>query len=56
MNDYLKPVIPNIEANYGRFTASEKTIADFFLKNREKVDFSARAMAERLYLSGATRS
>ncbi len=56
MNDYLKPVIPNIEANYGSFTASEKTIADFFLKNREKVDFSARAMAERLYLSEATLS
>lgn len=56
MNDYLKPVIPNIEANYASFTAAEKTIADFFLRNREFVDFSTRAMAERLYLSEATLS
>lgn len=56
MNNFLRPIIPNIKANYDRFTASEKVIADFFLTNRERVDFSAKALAERLYLSEATLS
>lgn len=56
MDNYLKPVVLNIEANYDKFTASEKTIADFFINNQESVDFSAKSIAERLYLSEATLS
>lgn len=56
MDNYLKPVVLNIEANYDKFTASEKTIADFFMNNRENMDFSAKAIAEKLYLSEATLS
>lgn len=56
MNNYLKPLIPNIQANYSKFTSSEKTIADFFLNNQEQTDFSAKAIAEKLYLSEATLS
>ena len=38
MDYYVKSVIPVIESNYENFTALEKNIADFFMKN---VDFEA---------------
>ncbi len=41
MDYYIKSVIPIIESNYENFTALERTIADFFMKNQKKVDFSA---------------
>ena len=40
MDYYVKSVIPIIESNYENFTALEKNIADFFMKNEEKMDFS----------------
>lgn len=49
-------VIPMIEANYDSFTTVEKNVADFFLNNREVMDFSAKAMAERLHVSEASLS
>ncbi len=39
MDYYIKSVIPIIESNYENFTALERTIADFFMKNQKKVDF-----------------
>lgn len=56
MKYYVKSVIPIIESNYDNFTTVEKNIADFFIHNRKKVDFSARAVAERLYVSEASLS
>ena len=56
MEYYTKSVLPIIESNYENFTPLEKTIADFFLKNREQADFSAKAVAKRLFVSEASLS
>ena len=40
MNHYFKSVIPVIESNYNKFTTVEKSIADFFINNQKKADFS----------------
>lgn len=56
MEYYVKSVVPMIESNYDNFTNVEKNIADFFIQNRKKVDFSAKAIAERLYVSEASLS
>ena len=45
-----------IESNYDNFTVVEKTIADFFIRNRKRMDFSAKAVAEMLYVSEASLS
>lgn len=54
--NYLKSVIPIIEANYKNFTAVEKNIADFFRKNEEIMDLSAKNISERLFVSEAALS
>ena len=54
MDYYVKSVIPIIESNYENFTALERTIADFFMKNQKKVDFSAKEIAKRLFVSEAS--
>lgn len=56
MEYYVKSVIPIIESNYNSFTNVEKNIADFFIDNREKMDFSSKAVSERLYVSEASLS
>ena len=56
MEYYVKSVVPMIESNYDNFTNVEKNIADFFIQNRKRVDFSAKAIAERLYVSEASLS
>lgn len=56
MEYYVKSIIPILKMNYDKFTPLEKTIADFFISNREKVDLSSKAMAERLYISEASLS
>lgn len=56
MGYYVKSVIPIIESNYDNFTTMEKNIADFFIKNRERVDFSAKEIAKRLFVSEASLS
>lgn len=56
MEYYVKSVVPMIESNYDNFTTVEKNIADFFIQNRKRVDFSAKAVAERLYVSEASLS
>lgn len=56
MADYVKSIVPIIEAKYNSFTQAEKSIADFFLKNREEMDFSAKSVSERLFVSVAALS
>ena len=56
MKYYVKSVVPMIESNYDNFTVVEKTIADFFIRNRKRMDFSAKAVAEMLYVSEASLS
>lgn len=56
MEYYVKSVVPIIESNYDNFTNVEKNIADFFIQNREKMDFSAKNISERLYVSEASLS
>ena len=57
MSEYsTKTIIPIIESKYDSFTAVEKNIADFFIHNNEETDYSAKAIAERLYVSEASLS
>lgn len=56
MEYYVKSVVPIIESNYENFTIVERTIADFFIKNQERMDFSSKAVAERLFVSEASLS
>ena len=56
MEYYVKSVVPMIESNYDNFTLVERTIADFFIRNRKRLDFSAKAISELLYVSEASLS
>lgn len=56
MEYYVKSVIPIIESSYDNFTTVEKNIADFFIRNRKKMDFSAKSIAEQLFVSEASLS
>lgn len=56
MEYYVKSVIPVIESNYANFTSLEKTIADYFVSNQKKEDFSSKAVAERIFVSEASLS
>lgn len=56
MEYYVKSVVPIIESNYDNFTTVEKSIADFFIQNRKKTDFSAKSVAEKLFVSEASLS
>lgn len=56
MEYYIKSVVPIIESNYENFTMVEKTIADYFINNQERMDFSAKAVSERLFVSEASLS
>lgn len=53
---YEKTIIPMIEASYNSLTVSEKAVADFFINNEEKMDFSAKSIAAALYTSEACLS
>lgn len=39
MEYYVKSVVPMIESNYDNFTLVERTIADFFIRNRKRLIF-----------------
>lgn len=56
MEHYVKSVVPIIESNYNNFTMVEKNIADFFIHNHEKMDFSAKTVAAKLFVSEASLS
>lgn len=53
---YVKSVVPIIESKYDSFTAVERSIADYFIHNQKEEDFSAKAVAERLYVSESSLS
>lgn len=56
MGRYARTIIPAIEYNYENLTTLERTIADFFIQNKKKADFSAKAVAARLFVSEASLS
>lgn len=56
MEYYVKSIIPVIEAKYSSFTHVEKNIADFFLNNQKKLDFSAQSIAQEIFVSEASLS
>lgn len=56
LNNYEKTVIPRIEAYYDQFTTVEKTIANFFIHNDKKMDFSSKNISAYLYVSEASLS
>lgn len=56
MEEYEKNIIPHIEAIYETFTPLEKTIADFFIYNEEKVELSSKSVSKRLFVSEASLS
>ena len=56
MKKYDNSVIRMVEAKYDGFTVTEKIIADFFIHNSEKMDFSVKSVASRLCVSNASLS
>lgn len=56
MKEYEKSVIPLIESNIDNFTNVEKTIACFFINNKEEMDFSAKKISSQLFVSEAALS
>lgn len=56
MKQYEKTSVPLIETVYESFTPIERSIADFFIHNTEKQNFSARQIASLLYVSEAALS
>jgi DNA-binding MurR/RpiR family transcriptional regulator len=53
---YEKNIIPVIEAHYENLSSSEKNIADFFINNREQMDFSSKGVSNHLFVSEASLS
>ncbi len=53
---YEKDIVPIIRLHYENLSHSEKTVADFFIRNKEVLDFSAKNIASLLYTSEATLS
>ena len=51
MNIYFQDIIERIRIHYKKMTNTERVIADFFLINTEKMEFTAKAMAARLHVS-----
>jgi DNA-binding MurR/RpiR family transcriptional regulator len=47
-------VVSTLESVYSNFTESEKKIADYFIHNKEKKDFSAKKIVKELYVSQAS--
>lgn len=56
MSYYVKSIVPIMESKYDSFTNVEKNIADFFLKNQQKMDFSAQNVAREIFVSEASLS
>lgn len=55
-NHYEKTIIPVIEAVYDNFTPLERNIADFFIHNTDKMDFSSKFISNHLFVSEASLS
>ena len=53
---YQKATKQNMFNSYNNMTPVERSIADFFLSNTEKMDFSSKNISKRLYVSEAALS
>jgi DNA-binding MurR/RpiR family transcriptional regulator len=56
MNYLNDDIMGAIRENYDELTVVEKNVADFFLLNKEKSDFSSKNIAAALYVSEASLS
>ncbi|MCM1121989.1 MAG: MurR/RpiR family transcriptional regulator [Eubacterium sp.] len=56
MDNYIKSIVPIVEAKYDSLTNVEKNIADFFLTNQQMMDFSAQNVAKEIFVSEASLS
>lgn len=52
----MKQVLPIVEANYESLSATDKVIADFFLRNRQLEDLSAKTLSRKLFVSKSALS
>lgn len=50
---YQNETKQNMFNSYNNMTPVERSIADFFLSNTEKMDFSSKNISKRLYVSEA---
>lgn len=56
MPKHDKSIIPLLESLYSNFTSTEAVIADFFIHNNKKQDFSAQSVSDKLFVSKASLS
>ncbi len=56
MSNFKQSAIPKIESEYTNLSESERKVADYFIGNRDRRDFSARKISKELYVSEATLS
>lgn len=56
MKYYKRTIVPVIESHYENMSAVERNIADFFISNQEKMDFSSKNISGMLYVSEASLS
>lgn len=56
MDEYAKSIIPIIEANYEKYTETERYIADYFLKQARPQRLSAELVSKELSVSVASLS
>lgn len=56
MDEYAKSIIPIIEANYEKYTETERYIADYFLKQARSERLSAELVSKELSVSVASLS
>ncbi len=54
--DYINETKQRIESKYDEMTAVERSIADYFMKNKKVKDFSSKNISIKLYVSEATLS
>lgn len=51
MNQFDKSIVPVLESIYEDLSVTEKTIADFFIHNKKKMDFSSKAISKKLHVA-----
>lgn len=56
MSKHDKSIVPLLESLYSNFTSTETVIADFFIHNNNKQDFSAQNISDKLFVSKASLS
>ncbi len=54
MNSYIKSIVPIIEARYDSLTNVEKNIADFFINNKEDMDFGSECSQDDICIRSIT--